>query len=216
MLNLIRKDFFTIGRKELLFLLGYMGIALSFAGKLTNESTYLIVIITLTYILSTSNFSYDEKNNSHNFINSLPLTRSEVVISKYIVLFLYTALIITVISLLGALITTLNLPRNIGYIKLATIKHSIFSILLMNSISYPLYFKLDIKKGQTFNVIMYLTFTMIIFNISSLNNSTALKNIILFAKDNPSIVGFSLSAFIIVLTAASTILSITFYERREF
>lgn len=111
MLNLIFKDM-IVQKRNLLFMLLYL-IICTFAFKSMSGGAILYVV-TLTYIFFfiTGSYSYDEKNKSHLMISSLPITRTEIIISKYISIVVYNIISLCTVTLFILLVKLLNLPLN--------------------------------------------------------------------------------------------------------
>ena len=84
MLNLIKKDFIlTFSTKSSLFLIAlYIPLMNLIMGGEKAETIISIMIISLIYILTIIPLSYDKRGKSNILIQSLPVKRKDVVISK--------------------------------------------------------------------------------------------------------------------------------------
>jgi len=93
MLNLIIKDM-IIQKKTFLYVLLY-SVFISFAFsslKPIGVGLYVLNPVITTYFLITYALIYDDKNKSEIILNSLPLSRVDIVISKYISIFVFAAI----------------------------------------------------------------------------------------------------------------------------
>ena len=85
MLNLIIKDI-IIQKKTFLYVFLY-SIFISFTFSTLKPSglgLYVLCPIITTYFIITYALTYDDKNKSEIVLNSLPLRRDDIVISKYL------------------------------------------------------------------------------------------------------------------------------------
>ena len=176
-------------------------------------------MVALTYQLIGNACAIDEKNKSDIMLNSLPLKKNIIVLSKYVSVFIY-AIAGTILYCILALISNLlNLPITVAYLNLENFLGGIVALILMNGIFFPVYFKVGYTKGRILSFILFFTF---FFGIMSLRQLIDGKN---FDWLNPIIVAintWSIFQFAIVILAISFIiyttsylLSIKFYRNKE-
>lgn len=207
MIGLIKKDLFIIKNNLKIILILFI---VFFITGLQNSTDMSYMPITLSVVLFLSTFSYDEYNKWDAYAITLPNGRVNIVKSKYIatiILVLITSLISFILNLLtGYINNSINFEETLSMITGIT-----FSIILIQSISYPIIFKFGIEKGRLllfasiFIIISLISLIPISINISS--------NIILFIEKY---------WIILLLIITSIILSISYliskkiYLKKEF
>jgi len=207
MIGLIKKDLFIIKNNLKIILILFI---VFFITGLQNSTDMSYIPITLSVVLFLSTFSYDEYNKWDAYAITLPNGRVNIVKSKYIatiILVLITSLISLILNLLtGYINNSINFEEALSMITGIT-----FSIILIQSISYPIIFKFGIEKGRLllfasiFIIISLISLIPVSINISS--------NIILFIEKY---------WIILLLIITSIILSISYliskkiYLKKEF
>jgi ABC-2 type transport system permease protein len=96
MFNLLIKDL-LIQKKSLWYLLFYILILLLVFTSTSMDGDIAVVLYAtctcfIGYLLIAGACSYDEQNRSEVFLNSLPITRKDIVLSKYLSIFVYTVI----------------------------------------------------------------------------------------------------------------------------
>lgn len=145
----------------------YVCIALS-QSDINRIGIMLVVMITLGFgMYSIATFNYDEVAKADKFILSLPLTRKEVVISKYIFVIsstLFGCILSIALSLIMTFIFTKSIS-NIFNILLIGIG-SIFGIGLIESIQIPCIYKWGSEKGRLHMFILIMIIALFLGGIS--------------------------------------------------
>ena len=140
MYGLIWKDFLVL-RKTLrlyvLFLLGYLGMALLGIFDLTFVTTFCVVIL---MILPISAFSYDEFARWDRYARTLPLSSRQIVGGRY----LFVLLLLLVVAAIGAVSAVLlsltgsaDLWESLGA-QLASLGAALFIVDVMLPLNYRL------------------------------------------------------------------------------
>jgi len=207
MKGLIKKDLFIIKNNLKIILILFI---VFFITGLQNSTDMSYIPITLSVVLFLSTFSYDEYNKWDAYAITLPNGRVNIVKSKYIatiILVVITSLISLVLNLLtGYINNSINFEETLSMLTGIT-----FSIILIQSISYPIIFKFGIEKGRLllfasiFIIISLLSLIPLSINISS--------NIIVFIEKY---------WIILLLLLTSLVLSISYqiskkiYLKKEF
>jgi ABC-2 type transport system permease protein len=141
MLNLIKKDFIVSIKGEGIRNIKYIFIFL-FMYFLLNSQSYYITPIFISYLIIANTFYNDYKPNNMNYINSIPISKEDIVYSKYILAFIVIILVTTICSLINFILEPIfhrSSVLNDIYISL-----SIF--ILIMSIVLPMYFKFGYHK----------------------------------------------------------------------
>lgn len=156
MFNLIKKDFLlTFSNKQswiliilyVPFILFTMGTDKGFAVNL--------MIYTFVYMLTTIPFGYEIQTKPHILLQSLPIKKRDIVISRYlsifvnyIVGFVCTVGYMWIISLLGFV--------NVDNISLSLVESTLPIVVLSLSISLPALFRLPPKIANVVNIFIYI------------------------------------------------------------
>ncbi len=114
-----------------------------------------IVICTIIGMIALSTFNYDESSKSEQFILSLPLTKKEIVLSKYILAIVSTILggllgsllTIIVVSVKNAIQPEAIVSLNYESLFINTLA-GMFGITLIQSIQIPSIYKWGAEKGR--------------------------------------------------------------------
>ncbi len=153
MINLIIKDLklqkkiCIIGIAFYIFMIFSLGsasknIPVEFSTLVFN-SLYTLMAVYMVCLSVLYSDAYDEKNKSHIILNSLPINRGTIVISKYISLFIY--LMIYLVSILIFSNVLKFVSPNLNSLNIVGILLSFMLAGLIFSIYYPLYFKIGRK-----------------------------------------------------------------------
>ncbi len=144
MLGLVKKDLLMIKgniRQVILFLVVFL--------ILTFQENNIIVIVPVfvAMMVFITTFSYDEYNKWDAYAIALPISRKNMVKSKYIasvILWLIALLVTVVITVIMGII-----GQNINYFEMfGMILGCVFSIVLLEAIMFPLIFKFGVEKGR--------------------------------------------------------------------
>ena len=171
MFNLIVKDF-LVQKKSVLFSFGYCIFVLLFFShnQALNNSIYIMAAAAVSYMLLQGAAYADEKNASAIILNSLPLSRKNLVLAKYLTLVAYLAMGLTFSGIIGFILPiTINFP--VRPITVADVTVSIISVGIMASIYLPLFFKFGNNIIRLVNVALFmLTFFVPGIIIAQLKN----------------------------------------------
>ena len=94
--------------------------------------------VMVTYMLMLQAFTLDDKNHSEIMLNSLPLRRRDIVLAKYLSVFLYAALVILFFLLAQGGVTVIGIPISITQISLEEIAGALVAMTVFISIYFPI------------------------------------------------------------------------------
>lgn len=152
MLSLIKKDFLVAfsSKGNILFLTLYIPLIYIVLGTSGPERMISIMIMSFAYILTTISFAYEVTTKPHILIQSLPIKKRDVVISKYISIFVnYIGAIIFIggylwiISLFGI--------RTVDSFSFSLIINTLPILVISLSISLPAQFRLPARIANFVN-----------------------------------------------------------------
>ena len=216
MKGLIIKDLCVIKNqmKTLLLVLAFFVIF----SIINEDATFILFLIPFYMIMILiTTFNYDEFNKWDSYCNSLPLSRKEIVKSKYI-LFNATSLIVLILGVLASFIIP-NFIENTTFESIyASIIGVAFGICLVISLLIPFYYKFGSQKGRIMLFLTVAILALLIGTITSLDvfNNIELMNII-NSLNNLSLGMFTLLLIIvtIIIMTISYYISVKIYSNKE-
>ncbi len=216
MKGLIVKDLCVLKNqiKTLLLVLAFFVIF-----SIINEDTSFILFLVPFYMIMIliTTFNYDEFNKWDSYCNSLPLSRKEIVKSKYI-LFNATSLIVLIVGILASLIIPSFIENTTFESLFASIIGVAFGICLVISLLIPFYYKFGANNGRIMLLLCIVIFALIVGMITSLDifNNIELMHL-LNSLNNLSLGMITLLLIIltIIVMTISYYISVRIYKNKE-
>ena len=217
MKGLIIKDLCVLKNqmKTLLLVLAFFIIF-----SIINEDATFILFLVPFYMIMIliTTFNYDEFNKWDSYCNSLPLSRKEIVKSKYI-LFNATSLIVLILGILASFIIPSFIENTTFESLFASIIGVAFGICLVISLLIPFYYKFGSSKGRIMLFLCIVILALLIGAITSLDifNNKELMNII-NSLNNLNLGMFTLLLIIltVIIMSISYYISVRIYKNKEF
>ncbi|OPJ64132.1 ABC-2 transporter permease [Clostridium oryzae] len=232
MINLIIKDFPIRKRLALDILVSCLVGNLLFIEA--PAFIYILVPSVLVYGHILNSCTYNDRYNGDVMFNSLPVTRKEVVLSKYagsfviLILSVGATLIFTylfrALNVSGAAVSSfihLNKMIHLDQINgLMNIKGTLSScattIIIMIAIYFPIYFRFEFKDVKNvFVLVLYLLWVIPFFLIKLIGAYNISRAVMYLNNMNTVILGILLAAALFILIYISINLSIKFYTSRD-
>lgn len=149
MKQLIRKDF-IVQWKFLIWYLLYP--VLLYAISQDSRSVFTAIIIIIPIVATMTTFYNDEKNSSEKILNSLPLSRKQIVLAKYVFIFFILIMSVVVSSCMVAIEFGW---KGIDFIK-SMVVSSIDIVVMYLSVIIPIHFVLGYRKARFITFIILL------------------------------------------------------------
>lgn len=229
MFNLVIKDLMIL-KKTLLYAVIYVIFAM-FAFRYMEGGALSAATVGICYMLMIQACALDDKNGSEIMLNSLPLLRRDIVLAKYLSVFLYAVIAIVTFLLVQVMVSFLEIPIQTASVSLEGIIGAVLAMALLISIYFPIYFKLGFVRSRMIGMILFFSCFFIVPMLVGLavhglegSASPALQSTVLFlqkavvwlrALADYQIAGLLL-ALIVIITAISISLSLRFYANRDF
>ena len=216
MKGLIIKDLCVIKNqmKTLLLVLAFFVIF----SIINEDATFILFLIPFYMIMILiTTFNYDEFNKWDSYCNSLPLSRKEIVKSKYI-LFNATSLIVLILGIIASFIIPNFIENTTFELLFASIIGVAFGICLVISLLIPFYYKFGANKGRIMLLLCVTILVLLIGFITSLDVFNNSKLTLLFnSLNNLNIITITLFLFIIslIIMYVSYLISIKIYFNKE-
>ena len=152
--GLLKKDLYNLAsyKTTLMIITLFCGIAIIGTDAIYWGSVVIGIIVGM---ISLSTFSYDEMAKSNRYILTLPVTRKEIVLEKYIL-----AIGATILGSLLGFVLTLLIGNMMNYVRpdnvidinidtlLSTSIGGLFGVSLIQAIQIPSIFKWGAEKGR--------------------------------------------------------------------
>ena len=222
MLNLIIKDIVIQKKIFLYVLLCSILLPISFyAYKLGGLVLYVLFPILATYTFITYGVTYDDKNKSEIILNSLPLNRVDIVISKYISIFVFAVIGIIYSVLIGFIGRSAGLSMFNSSISLVDIILVLTSVSIFGAIFFLTYFKFGYMKSRIFNTVIivamiFLPMEAIPFAAGNPNNILVQKFNYLISNMSGFVLNFLTLIIGFIIFFVSLLISIRIYNNKEF
>jgi len=170
-----------------------------------------------TYTSYTYASAYDYKYNQERFFLSLPVSRTQWVIARYLsalVVFAVSLIVAGGVGLLGLALSLPFAPPSLGVIALECL---ILSFYL--GIAFPAYFKLGYVKSRWVNFVVMILVAIVssaLSGVSEVSGAVGAADAgILTSKIDPGLIVFGLAASLAAM-AASLGISLIIFRKREF
>ena len=216
--GLITKDILQLKNyKKTLIVFILIFILTSISGK-SGVENMLAIILTLGFgMFSMASFNYDELNKTDRYILTLPLTKKQVILSKYI-LVICSTIIGSIIGIILGFIVTFVINKQFPNIEelISVGLGGIFGIGLIQAIQIPCVYKWGAEKGRIQMVIVTAIVALfvigIVFATKKANIQIQINNII-----------EKISAFLPLILVVATLImyyisyriSYKIYDRKE-
>jgi ABC-type transport system involved in multi-copper enzyme maturation permease subunit len=182
--------------------------------------TYLMALFFYAYAIIPECFEQDEKNNSEKVVLSLPVSRKDIVVSRYLLVFI--TIIIGNITFFTLNFIGKYLPFSYESISVNSplFAFVVFYIVLFYSICFPVMFKVGKHKARG---LIFVLFFATFFGLPTLINAITgssnelLSRILSFAIRSSNM---QITVILLLLTGlvciTSLLVSLLFYKQREF
>lgn len=202
MKGLILKDLLNLKRhaKTMLIIFVFYAV-LAIAGSETTVFGGIIAIMTV--MLTITSMAYDEHSNWDKYALTMPLTRRDLVLSKYA---------------LGAILSGIALLLNLAFQLLlgsgAALEAVLISLALFGagilylSLLLPLLFKLGVERGR-------LAMIMVLFLPTAVVLLLAKWGILMFGKAVIAHLPYAATVLAILIVSASILISLKIYDCKE-
>lgn len=178
-----------------------------------SEAFFIGAIQMLALMIPLLSMAYDERTKWDLFAITMPVTRREIVVSKY-AFTLITLFAVAAISLIGALIIRGELEEGLLL--------AVFSFplgLTVNSVILPIMFRFGVEKGRFVFlgvVAAFLLAGFIAAKLPAFESMALIVALFSFAVDNVWAVVALCWAASVCIAAASMAISLRVYARKEF
>ena len=169
-----------------------------------NNSMFGAMVLVLFAMMPITAISYDERANWDKYALTMPVSRTHMVLSKYVL-----GLILSVFALILNLIAQIALGTEMNMENITTVS-VIFAIsIIFISLLLPIMFKLGVEKGRMMMFMVLMLPTLIIIMFSKLVDSPPTEEMMLKAL-------YLLPFITVIFYISSIFISINIYKKKEF
>ena len=208
--SLILKDFISLKSysKSLAIIIGFFTIITFTNDELSFLSGMIILIMSMLPITS---FSYDQHAKWDLFSQTLPVSRKQLVMSKYVLgIISIVAGAILAILLNVAVLLVKSLEVDIWYLILANSLIALVALLYL-SILIPLVYKFGVEKSRLLTIVV-----LAIPSVLAIALSKAGVSIPVLDEITPAIVVAIGLVFVVCVMLISYVISVRIYMNKEF
>lgn len=217
MRGLLVKDLRLLGNQKQFFFT-VLAIAAIFAVAGQNLSFIMNYCCILAMFFTISTISYDEFNNGYAALFTMPITRKQYVMEKYLFTLLIGGGVWLAATLLGVVI---GISRDVEFILAEWLVSSVSVFMVLGAlmmVMLPVYLKYGAEKSRTASVVlMFAVFAgiMLLVRIEAL--TLAFKNAIagLERLGDVTLLLLGLAVFAVVTTISMTV-SVRIMEKKQF
>ncbi|RSK25630.1 ABC-2 transporter permease [Bacillus sp. HMF5848] len=219
MFSLLYKDI-LLQKKLLVFGVVYIMIMIV-AFNQAAEAMFIGSIVALTYMMTLTCCAYDDKNKTDVLLNSLPINKLVVVLSRYVSVFMFAAIAVVYYVAIAFVLKLIQFPFEAAVPTLEAIIGGLVGLAFINSVYFPIFFRLGYIKSKIVNFVLFfgvfLGLGSVIPSLAKKLDSTAQEGFVYFFTSLSEIqIMAGMIAVIIILLSSSFALSLYFYKRREF
>ncbi|MBW4828153.1 MAG: ABC-2 transporter permease [Clostridiaceae bacterium] len=207
MLKLLKRDLklmFFSNFNKVVFLL-FIPLLFIICKPCEQKWRYFIIVYTYTYTIFTEPFLYDI---SSPIVNSLPISRKEIVIYKYVSTFVYFLIAIVWTGVYLWIINVLGIA-DVDYFNLEMIRAVLPMILIVLSILYLVYFDFGSSVASSAYAVMFIVSFNRVMMLGSSGEKSLLGRLILSGD------GKYISIMAIILYLLSLFMSMNLYKTKD-
>ncbi len=206
MKGLIIKDILNIKNyvRSILLIIGFYGI---FAFTINDAGFIGGMIVLLMTMISVSSFSYDDLAKWDKYALSLPISRKDMVISKYLLSIIFIVLGAVLSFVIVFVISNIKNSVNLWELLLGTYSSSAVAIIFI-SVLMPLLYKFGVEKSRVMIIAVFAIPTFLVVLLNKLGVSKPSEDqLMLLLKMSPIIV--------IAVMMVSLFISYNIYKKKD-
>ena len=208
MLGLVYKDLMVMRRTLLLY--GAMGIVYGIIAIYGDQYGMVFALMMIvSAMVPVSAISYDERSKWDKIVNTMPLSRKEIVLSKYVLAILLTAISSVIIFAFYMLVPEMPLEE-----KAVTTAVMAMMAMLYQAALMPVMFKFGSEKGRTMMLAILFVPAVLIFAIGEMN-IIDVNAAISFLERNEAMIPYLMAGFVLAIYSLSMALSVKIYEKKD-
>ena len=208
MTGLVYKDLMVMKKTLALYMVifavyGYMGIAYDQGGLL------FAMVLILSSMVPVSTIAYDERSKWDRIANTMPLSRKEIVMAKYLFAIVLTAFSTAVCFVIYLFDKRIPLEEKLIMCFTLMLTGMFYQALLL-----PVNIKFGAEKGR--NIMLAIMFVPVVLVMMVSKAGIVDFNVVeIFFTNNEHLIPYVLVAVVAIVYTASVLLSVKIYENKD-
>jgi len=215
-ISAIKLDFYT--GKQMLRLTAILAILAIIIGLVAHGPEYAMMFTMVFGVTSVGSvFSVHEKNHSDKLYGILPLTKSEMIMGRYLYGLIIGVAYIIFAALLGFVMWQILGPDSLDTLSYwATIGLGFAYFGFAMGVAYPIYFKFTFAKAYVFTMVpMYIIAVLFLVLTKKTDLASSIGQIIQFFSDHIYLAPIFGVVGGLILLAVSALIANLIYTRKE-
>lgn len=214
MWNLVLKDILIQKKTFIITILICLPLVFAFKGNSSNTSVvYSFVAAFTAYAFLTNSFYRDE--GAEVMLNSLPINRTTIIISKYLSLLVFVLISMVILFLFLTFAQYTGLIHLSRTINAEGILGGLITALFLSCILFPVYFKFGYSKTRYVTIILFFGMFFVFMAFAKIFGRKV-QPVIIYLSSIPEItMKFIIMAICFIVFALSFILSYTAYKNKD-
>ena len=188
----------------------------------SSGGAYVMIPMMLSYMYLLGGLGQDDKNNSEVLLNSLPVSRENIVYAKYLSVIIFS--VIAIVLTIGGIfiMSSIGIGKMAGGINIGDIASFLFGIMVLMSINFPLYFKYGYGKLRYFNFGIFMLFLISPIILKFLKDNIDLNNSFILSMKarllslSDTQIGIIIICIALSIYLISLAISLNIYKKKEF
>lgn len=210
--GLLVKEYYTLRRylKQYIVLFIFFGVLSIYL----DSAIYFQAMVTMSMcMLVFTGMSYDAAAGWDKFVLTMPVSRKDVVLSKYVSCVIYAASAIVVSTIFSIFINNIHPMEDVGLGLMLTVAATLFCLIfIIYSILLPMIFKLGVEKTR---ILMIAVIMIPVFAI--LGTAEYMPEYVLdFIEQHAVIFGAAGVIMSVLIYCISYFISVGIFSKKEF
>ena len=208
MRGLIIKDLMVMKKTLLIYavisvIYGWMDIRQETPGMM------FAMLLIISAMVPVSSISYDERCNWDKLANITPLSRGEIVMSKYLLALVLTAFSSAFVFVVYLVAGNMSVTENLALTYVMALMSMVYQALLL-----PVIIKFGSERGRT--VMMFILFAPVVVVMGVMKMDLPFVHTVgVFLDNNQNLIPFVMTVAVAVIYVASVMLSINIYKKKD-
>lgn len=216
MFNLVLKDLLIQKKSFIVCILYAVLFPIVFQHTNTPSMIFIAVPSCISYLLLMYACAYDDKNKSDMLLNSLPINRMDIIIAKYLSVFVFILIGLAASFIFNSILTLLGLIHLPRFMNFEDILGCAISIILLSSLYLPLFFKLGYLKSRYINTVLFMcAFFVPSLLIESVSKGSFSKFVVYLNSQPNWLVSTFMLIILLIMMLVSLLLSSKFYLNKD-
>lgn len=212
MSGLLVKEYYTLRRylKQYILLFIFFGVLSVYL----DSAIYFQAMVTMSMcMLVFTGMSYDSTAGWDKYVMTMPISRKEVVLSKYVSCVIYAASAIVVSTVFSIIINRIHPMEDGGLMLMTTVAATLLCLIfIIYSILLPMIFKLGVEKTRILMIAVIMIPVFAILGTAEYMPESVLD----FIEQHAAIFGAAGVIMSVLIYFISYFISVSIFSKKEF